>query len=104
MEKNDLPTAHFSVSLPGITISILERVTMARDLSPIHPGEVLLEEFMKPLSLSQYRLAKDLGVAPTRINQILYGHRALRPDIARRLARYFGTAERFCSICSHALT
>ncbi len=61
-------------------------------LSPIHPGEVLLEDFMKPLGLSQYRLAKDIGVTPIRISQIVNGHRAITVDTALRLARYFGTS------------
>jgi len=57
----------------------------------IHPGEVLLEDFMKPLGLSQYRVANDIGVAPLRINQIVRGKRAITADTALRLARYFGT-------------
>jgi len=61
-------------------------------LSPIHPGEVLLEDFMKPLGLSQYRLAKDIGVTPIRISQIVNGQRAITVDTALRLARYFGTS------------
>lgn len=61
-------------------------------LSPIHPGEVLLEDFMKPLGLSQYRLAKDIGVTPIRISQIVNGKRAITVDTAMRLARYFGTS------------
>jgi len=61
-------------------------------LSPIHPGEVLLEDFMKPLSLSQYRLAHDIGVTPIRISQIVNGQRAITVDTAMRLARYFGTS------------
>jgi addiction module HigA family antidote len=61
-------------------------------LSPIHPGEVLLEDFMKPLGLSQYRLAHDIGVAPIRISQIVHGQRAITVDTAMRLARYFGTS------------
>jgi len=61
-------------------------------LSPIHPGEVLLEDFMKPLGLSQYRLAKDIGVTPIRISQIVNGHRAITVDTALRLSRYFGTS------------
>jgi len=61
-------------------------------LSPIHPGEVLLEDFMKPLGLSQYRLAHDIGVAPIRINQIVKGVRSISVDTAMRLARYFGTS------------
>ena len=61
-------------------------------LSPIHPGEVLLEDFMKPLGLTQYRLAHDIGVTPIRISQIVNGHRAITVDTAMRLARYFGTS------------
>ena len=61
-------------------------------LSPIHPGEVLLEDFMKPLGLSQYRLAKDIGVTPIRISQIVNGQHAITVDSALRLARYFGTS------------
>mgnify|MGYP001586929410 CR=1 FL=1 len=61
-------------------------------LSPIHPGEVLLEDFMKPLGLSQYRLAQDIGVTPIRISQIVHGQRSITVDTAMRLARYFGTS------------
>ncbi len=61
-------------------------------LSPIHPGEVLLEDFMKPLGLSQYRLAHDIGVTPIRISQIVNGQRAITVDTAMRLGRYFGTS------------
>jgi len=61
-------------------------------LSPIHPGEVLLEDFMKPLGLSQYRLAHDIGVTPIHISQIVLGQRAITVDTAMRLARYFGTS------------
>jgi addiction module HigA family antidote len=61
-------------------------------ISPIHPGEVLLEDFMKPLGLSQYRLANDIGVTPIRISQIVKGTRAITVDTAMRLARYFGTS------------
>ena len=65
---------------------------MEESLSPIHPGEILLEDFMKPLGLTQYRLAKDLGVTPIRISQIIHGQRAITVDTAMRLARYFGTS------------
>jgi addiction module HigA family antidote len=65
---------------------------MEERLPPIHPGEVLLEDFMKPLGLSQYRLAKDIGVTPIRISQIVNGKRAITVDTAMRLARYFGTS------------
>ncbi len=61
-------------------------------LPPIHPGEVLLEDFMKPLGLSQYRVAKDIGVPALRISQIVNGKRAVTADTAMRLARYFGTS------------
>ncbi len=61
-------------------------------LSPIHPGEVLLEDFMQPLELSQYQLARDIGVSPIRISQIIRGKRAVTVDTAMRLARYFGTS------------
>lgn len=61
-------------------------------LAPIHPGQVLLEDFMKPLGLSQYRVAKDIGVPPLRISQIVRGQRSVTADTALRLARYFGTS------------
>jgi len=61
-------------------------------LSPIHPGEILREDFMKPLGLSQYRLARDIGVTPIRISQIINGKRSITVDTAMRLARYFGTS------------
>ncbi|HAA94733.1 MAG: HigA family addiction module antidote protein [SAR202 cluster bacterium] len=64
-------------------------------LPPVHPGEVLLEEFMAPRSISQYRLAKDIGVHPRRINQIVHCDRAITADTSLRLSRYFGTSERF---------
>jgi len=65
---------------------------MYNKLPPIHPGEVLLEDFMKPLGLSQYRLAKDLNVPPIRISQIIHGKRSISVDTAMRLARYFNTS------------
>ena len=64
-------------------------------LQPIHPGEILLEEFLEPLGLSQYRLAKGLSVPPRRINEIVHGKRAVTADTALRLARFFGTSDRF---------
>ena len=66
-----------------------------RKLAPVHPGEVLLEEFLAPLGLSQYRLAKEVSVPARRINEIVRGARAVTADTALRLARYFGTSERF---------
>ena len=64
-------------------------------LGPVTPGEVLLEEFIKPLGISQYQIAKDVGVPPRRINEIVLGKRAVTADTALRLARYLGTSERF---------
>jgi addiction module HigA family antidote len=64
-------------------------------IAPIHPGEILLEEFLQPLNLSQYRLAKDISVSPRRINEIVHGKRAITADTALRLARYFETTDRF---------
>ena len=64
-------------------------------LPPIHPGEILLEEFLKPMGISQYRLAKDISVSARRINEIVHGTRAITPDTALRLSRYFGLSERF---------
>ena len=62
---------------------------------PIHPGEILLEEFLEPMQLSQYRLAKDISVPPRRINEIVHGKRGISADTALRLARYFGNSEHF---------
>jgi addiction module HigA family antidote len=69
---------------------------MARKVhAPIHPGEILLAEFLEPMGLSQYRLAKDISVPPRRINEIVHGKRGITADTALRLARYFGTSEHF---------
>jgi len=68
---------------------------MAKRLPSVHPGEILLQEFLAPLGISQYRLAKDISVPPRRINEIVHGTRAVSADTALRLARYFGTSERF---------
>jgi len=68
---------------------------MKKKLSPIHPGEVLLEEFIKPMNLSQNRLAIDIGVDARRINEIVLGKRAVTADTDLRLARYFGVSEGF---------
>jgi addiction module HigA family antidote len=64
-------------------------------LPPVHPGEILLEEFMKPLGLSQTRLGRDLGVSPRRINEIVHGKRSVTADTALRLSRYFGSSAGF---------
>ena len=68
---------------------------MRRKLPPTHPGEVLLEEFLKPLGISQYRVAKGINVPPRRINEIVHGKRSISPETALRLSRFFGTTDRF---------
>jgi len=68
---------------------------MDKKIPPIHPGEILLEEFLKPLKISQYRLAKDINVPARRINEIVHGTRAISADTALRLSKYFGLSERF---------
>jgi antitoxin HigA-1 len=67
----------------------------SRKLDSIHPGEVLLHDFLEPLGLSQYRLAHDISVPPRRINEIVHGTRSVTADTALRLARYLGTSDRF---------
>src|SRR3972149_5976556 len=64
-------------------------------LQPIHPGEILMEEFLKPMEISQYKLAKDISVPARRINEIVQGKRSITPNTALRLSRYFGLSERF---------
>ena len=64
-------------------------------MNPIHPGEILLEEFLIPLGLSQYRVAKEINVSARRINEIVHGKRSISADTALRLSRFFGTSERF---------
>ena len=66
-----------------------------KTLSPIHPGEILMEEFLKPLGISQYKLAKDISVPARRINEIVHGKRSISADTALRLSRYFNLSERF---------
>ena len=66
-----------------------------KKLENIHPGEVLLEEFLLPMGLSQNRIAREIGVPPRRINEIVHGKRSVTADSALRLARYFGTTEAF---------
>jgi addiction module HigA family antidote len=65
------------------------------DLANIHPGEVLLEEFLQPMNISQNKIARDIGVPPRRINEIVHGKRSVTADTAIRLAKYFGTSEQF---------
>ena len=67
----------------------------AKRLPPVHPGEILWEEFMKPLGISQNRLGRDLGVSPRRINEIVHGKRSVTADTALRLSRYFGMSAEF---------
>ena len=66
-----------------------------KKFTPAHPGEILLEEFLKPMGISQYRLAKDISVHPRRINEIVHGKRSITANTALRLSRYFGLSERF---------
>jgi addiction module HigA family antidote len=66
-----------------------------RDYPPVHPGEILLEEFLKPMQVTQYRLAKDISVDPRRINEIVHGKRSISADTALRLGRFFGMSPRF---------
>ncbi len=69
---------------------------MARKrMAPIHPGEILLKEFLEPMGISQYRLAKEITVPARRINEIVHGKRSISADTALRLSCYFGTSERF---------
>jgi addiction module HigA family antidote len=66
-----------------------------KKMAPIHPGEILMEEFLKPFGISQYKLAKDITVPARRINEIVHGNRAVSADTALRLSRYFNLSERF---------
>jgi len=68
---------------------------MTNKLEPVHPGEILLEEFLKPMGISQYRLAKDIHVPARRINEIVHGNRSVSADTALRLSRFFGMSENF---------
>lgn len=68
---------------------------MAEKIPPVHPGEILMEEFLEPMGISQYRLAKDISVHPRRINQIVHGERSISADTALRLSKYFGTSPQF---------
>ena len=67
----------------------------SKKMPPIHPGEILLSEFLEPLGISQHRLARDISVPPRRVNEIVRGSRSITADTALRLARYFGTSDRF---------
>lgn len=71
-------------------------------MAPVHPGEILYEDFMKPLAISQYRLAKEMGVYPRRVNEIVHGKRSITANTALRLARFFGTsAELWMNLQAH---
>ena len=75
---------------------------MKRDMPPVHPGEILLEDFLKPLGITQYRLAKSIGVPQRRIGEIVAGKRSLTADTALRLARFFGTdAQSWVNLQAH---
>jgi antitoxin HigA-1 len=68
---------------------------MNKPLPPVHPGEILMEEFLEPMGISQYRLAKDISVPPGRINEIVHGKRSINADTALRLGRFFGMSPMF---------
>ncbi|HWB52616.1 MAG TPA: HigA family addiction module antitoxin [Tepidisphaeraceae bacterium] len=68
---------------------------MQKKIKPVHPGEILLEEFLKPMGISQYRLARDISVPPRRINEIVHRKRAITANTALRLSRYFGLSDRY---------
>lgn len=68
---------------------------MAKKIKPVHPGEILNEEFLAPFKISQYRLAKDIGVAARRINEIVHGSRSISADTALRLGKYFNISPQF---------
>jgi antitoxin HigA-1 len=75
---------------------------MKRDLPPLYPGEILLEDFLKPMKITQYRLAKSIGVPQRRIGEIIAGKRAITADTALRLARFFGTdAQSWMNLQTH---
>jgi addiction module HigA family antidote len=92
---------YVSIGRPGMRIMlklqiIIRRPTMTnKNLPSIHPGEILLEEFLRPMGISQYRLAKDISVSPRRINEIVHGKRAITADTALRLGRFFGMSPQF---------
>jgi antitoxin HigA-1 len=68
---------------------------MTAKIPPVHPGEILQEEFLEPLAISQYRLSKDINVPPRRINEIVHGKRSVSADTALRLGRFFGVSPQF---------
>lgn len=78
-----------------ITISKEKKIMKKEKMLPVHPGEILQEDFLIPMGISQYRLAKDISVPPRRINEIVHGKRAISANTALRLSKYFRTSERF---------
>lgn len=94
---NGVSASHGKMGMPSMLKSwTIIRCNMTnRKLAPIHPGEILLEEFLDPMGISQYRLAKSISVPPRRINEIVHGQRAISADTALRLSRFFGTTDRF---------
>ncbi len=66
-----------------------------KKMPPVHPGEILMEEFLTPMGISQYRLSRDISVPPRRINEIVHGNRSVTADTALRLGRYFGVSPQF---------
>jgi addiction module HigA family antidote len=68
---------------------------MAKNMPPIHPGQILLEEFLQPMGISQYRISKDISVPPRRINEIVHGKRSITADTALRLGKFFGMSPQF---------
>jgi antitoxin HigA-1 len=79
----------------SLTTTSSRAASPSRKLPPVHPGEVLAAEFLEPMGISQYRLAKDISVPPRRVNEIVLRKRAITADTALRLARYFGVSEQF---------
>ena len=79
----------------SIIIERCEMKTKKRDFPPIHPGEILVTEFLEPMGISQYRLAKDIGVTPRRINEIVHGRRAISADTALRFSHFFSMEAQF---------
>lgn len=86
-----------TINIEELTYMDFSDVSDGTRLAPIHPGEILLEEFLKPLDISQYRLAKDIGVQQRRIGEIIAGTRAITIDTGLRLSRYFGMSDGFWS-------
>ena len=74
---------------------VLIRLTVAKKMPPVHPGEILLKDFLEPMAISQYRLAHAISVPPRRINEIVLGKRAITADTALRLGRFFGMESEF---------